>query len=251
MAGFTVFKKIKGHFYAYYQKSVREGKTVRSISEYIGSADHVGEVIRTRGGLTLHTADAYKRTMLAEQEAASRWGRGELGQLKPADLLPKFREALRGYTGQKYEALNSALRGYSPMTSQLKVEILKIKAALYDNRAVLSHDVELHRGGMMPVWQMRLGETVRDNAFLSFSVLKDQAHEWLTIAAKTPKGYQRVMWRLLARSGERGYLPLVRITKAAQEHEVLTCGGTFRIIGIQQDGRHFIVTVERVTAQMI
>jgi hypothetical protein len=104
---YTVFKKIKGKLYAYRQKTWREGEAVRTISEYIGNADHLGGAVsRTGRGLTLHAHAAHGLRPLPESDAVRAWASGGLVELQAADMLEQSRRALRHYSSNRGSSQN-------------------------------------------------------------------------------------------------------------------------------------------------
>ncbi|MGU9982541.1 ADP-ribosyltransferase [Phreatobacter sp. HK31-P] len=248
---YTVFKRIKGHLYAYSQRSWRDGKKVRVESRYIGGSGGATTLASlaeaARGNkLTLRQDPALKLATLPPAKAEALFYANKLVELQIDDLPKQSGDALLGYTGRDYRPLNEALRGDIPLTPALKQQILWIKKALQDPRAVMLHDVVLHRAALIRFDQLALGGTFIEPGFMSCSVSREVAYGWGKVMQVAKPFYEKVLLKIIVRKGERGFVSLNDVNPG-EEDEVLCIGSQMRILELEKTRRGWTATVERVT----
>ncbi len=248
---YTVFKKIKGNLYAYSQRSWREGKKVHVESRYMGggsTAAALSDLAEAARGnkLTLRHDPALKLATLSQAKAVDLFLENRLVRLQTADLPKQTADALYLYSGPEYRPLNSALRGEIPLTPALKQQILWIKKALHDPRAVMLHDVALHRAALIRFDQLALGATFTEPGFMSCSVSRETAEGWSKGMQIAKPFYEKVVLKIVVRKGERGFVSM-RDLSTGDEDEVLCIGSQMRILELEKTKRGWTATVERVT----
>ena len=248
---YTVFKRIKGHLYAYSQRSWREGKKVRVESRYIGgssAAAALSDLAQAARGnkLTLRQDPALKLATLPQAKALDLFYDNKLVGLQLADLPKQAADALYGYTGRDYGPLNLSLRGDTPLTPALKQQILWIKKALQDPRAVMLHDVALHRAALIRFDQLALGGTFVEPGFMSCSVSREVAYGWGKAMQVAKPFYEKILLKIIVRKGERGFVSMNDVNPG-EEDEVLCIGSQMRILELEKTRRGWTATVERVT----
>lgn len=245
---YVVLKKIKGHIYAYKQKTYRQHQNVRTLSEYIGRADHLAPIIQKRGvisqELTLHGHPLLTVPVLSDRAALAAWENGKLVTMTPADLLPQSEKAILEYIGHGYRRINQALRGDIPLTSEIKREILGLRAAIYDERAVLTENVVLYRAGLIPLHKCRLGEVFTESSIVSFTANLGMAREWHNNVSEDRNGYIKCIFRNIARKGDGRYLSLAGF--GGGEHEIITGNSRFEVIEIKRMLGVFYITIGKV-----
>lgn len=244
---YTVFKRIKGHLYAYSQRSWREGKKVRVESRYMGSGSAAAALAEAARGnkLTLRNDPALKLATLPEAKALDLLYDNKLVKLRLADMPKQAGDALYAYSGRGYRPVNSALRGEIPLTPAFKQQILWIKKALQDPRAVMLHDVALHRAALIRFDQLALGGTFTEPGFMSCSVSRDLAHVWGKGQVAKPF-YEKVLLKIIVRKGERGFVSMQEVS-TGDEDEILCIGSQMRILELEKTRKGWTATVERVT----
>ena len=248
---YSVFKRIKGHLYAYSQRSWREGKKVCVESRYMGGGSAAAALSAlaeaARGNkLTLRNDPALKLATLPEAKALGLYLDNKLVKLRLADMPKQAGDALYEYSGPGHRPLNSALRGEIPLTPALKQQILWIKKALQDPRAVMLHDVALHRAALIRFDQLALGGTFTEPGFMSCSVSRDLAQVWSKGLQVAQPFYEKVLLKIIVRKGERGFVSMHEVS-TADEDEILCIGSQMRILELERTRQGWTATVERVT----
>lgn len=247
---YTVFKRIKGHLYAYSQRSWREGKKVRVESRYMGGGSAAAALAdlaeAARGNkLTLRHEPALKLATLPQAKALDLWQDNKLGVLQKGELPRASRKALGHYSGPGYRSINAALRGDIPLTPALKQQILWLKKALHDPRATLAHDTTLYRASVIRFDQIALGGTFTEAGFMSCSVSRKAAEGWGIAMHNAQPFYEKVLLKIIVRKGDRGFVSM-RNLSTGDEDEILCVGSQMRILELEKTRRGWTATVERV-----
>ena len=247
-AWYVVFKKIKGRVYAYRQRTYRDHEHVRTISEYIGQAEHLAPLAQKSGlgysKLTLHDHPLLSVPYLSDRDALREWKNGRLVELTPGDLLPQSEAAILTYMKQGHEEINQAMRGERVMTTELKGHILGIKAALYDPRARLTQNVTLFRAGVMHLHKCKLGERFSQPSITSFTVDCGFANAWHSNVTESKKGFVKCIFELKAQKYDTRYLSLSGM--GGGEFEVITTGGEYEVLEVRKQFSRIVVVIRKV-----
>jgi hypothetical protein len=236
---YTVIKTIKGYRYLYRQRTWRDGTRVRTESQYIGPAGS-GTASAATSKTPLSTSP------LDSVQAVALWERGEITELRASELIPKFRAALRKYSGvYGSDRVNKALRGDIALNSGIKNEILCLKGALEHPKAILKETIALYRGAVVRSDKLSLGSEFDDHGFLSFSLERNRALPFLE-KAQPNKWEEKVFYKLIAYKGEAGYVQLTEVSDFSFEREVLCRGSRFKIVEIIEEEGTKTCVVERI-----
>lgn len=221
---YIVTKIIKGRPYLYRQRSWREGARVPVKSEYIGPAES--------GARALPMA-----------EAVAGWGKGELCELTAADLSEREYDAVRWYTGKAHEWMNGRLRADAPLSEDVAETNAALLSALMHPKARLKHDLTLYRRALVAA-EAKVGDIIHDVAFMSCSVDFERAKAHDAHLSKTEKEYKRVILKIQAKAGARGYIAPLEMTAYDDEREIIRYGGVFYITSIIENDGELIYNIQ-------